>query len=86
MKISPNIDGDERDRVFSVAVGIVGLRGTLITRTRPCVVARIPFNTLFNLGHVRLGLDMFFFLRCYPRKYATFKTYHPLNTQVFQKL
>ena len=52
MKISPNIDDDERDCVFNTAVGIVGLCGALITRTWPRVVARIPLNMLFNLGRV----------------------------------
>lgn len=53
MKIlPPNIGDDERDRVFSASVGIVELRGALITRTRPRVVARTPFNTLFNPGRV----------------------------------
>lgn len=76
MKITPNIDDDERDRVFNTAVGIVGLCGALITRTWPRVVARIPFNMLFNLGRVTGSVrTRSFFLQYYPRQHAISKAH-----------
>lgn len=66
MKVPSNID-EPCDHVFSEAVGIVGLRGALITQTRPRVVARVPFNTLFNSGRVTGSV----------RRLVLFSTYRP---------
>ena len=76
MKILPNIDDDERDRVFNTAVEIVGLCGALITWTWPRVVARIPFNMLFNLGRVTGSVRArSFFLQYYSRQHTVSKAH-----------